>query len=164
MQAGRNGDGTLVFARRGSNVVHNIIHDEREWLSVLTCMNATEEYIPHFFIFKGKRMYMIYIERCETNSTIAMQEKTWMTGRLFSSWISHFVKSSDSRGSISPTNKHLLIMDGHGSHVTLELVYKAMQIEVDLVTLPSHMSHRLQPLDVSVFWPFKCAFQGYKDA
>jgi hypothetical protein len=163
-QAGRNGGGTLVFARRGSKAVHSIIPDEREWLSVLTCVNAAGEYIPHFFIFKGKRMRRNYIERCETNSTMAMQEKAWMTGRLFSSWISHFVKSLDSRGGISPTNRHLLIMDGHGSHVTLEVVYKAMQIGLDLVTLPSHTSHRLQPLDVSVFRPFKCAFRGYRDA
>jgi hypothetical protein len=33
-----------------------------------------------------------YIERCETKSTMVMQEKAWMTGRLFSIWISHFVK------------------------------------------------------------------------
>ena len=41
-----------------------------------------------------------------------------MTGHLFSSWISHFVKSLDSRGGISHTNTHFLVMDGHGSHVT----------------------------------------------
>jgi hypothetical protein len=73
------------------------------------------------------------------------------------------MKSLDSQGGISPTNMHLLIMDGHGSHVTLEVVYKAMQIGLDLVTLPSHTSHRLQPLDVSIFRPFKCAFRGYRD-
>jgi hypothetical protein len=74
---------------------------------------------------------------------MAIQEKSWMTGRLFSSWISHFVKSLDSQGGISPTNMHLLITDGYGSYVTLEVVYKAMQIGLDLVTLPSHTSHRL---------------------
>jgi hypothetical protein len=91
-----------------------------------------------------------------------------MTGQLFSSWISHFVKSLKTQGGILPTNRHFLILDGHGSHVTLEVVYKAMQIGLDLLTLPSHTSHRLQPLDVSVFRPFKCAcrarFRGYRDA
>jgi hypothetical protein len=163
-QVGKNGGGTLVFAKRGSKAVHSIILDEREWLSVLTCVNAVGQYIPHFFIFKDKRMRRNYIQRCESNSTMAMPEKAWMTGRLFSSWISHFVKSLDSQGGISPTNRHLLIMDGHGSHITLEVVYKAMQIGLDLVTLPSHTSHRLQPLDVSIFRPFKCAFRGYRDA
>jgi hypothetical protein len=87
-----------------------------------------------------------------------------MTCRLFSSWISHFVKSLETQGGISPTNRHLLILDGHGSHMTLEVVYKAMQIGLDLLTLPSHTSHRLQPLDVSFFIPFNCTFRRYRDA
>jgi hypothetical protein len=36
--AGRNGGGTLVFAKRSSRAVHSIIPDEREWLSVLACV------------------------------------------------------------------------------------------------------------------------------
>jgi hypothetical protein len=70
------GGGTLVFTRRGSKAVHSIIPDEREWLSVLACINAAGHYIPHFFIFKGKHMRRNYIQNCETNSTMAMQEKT----------------------------------------------------------------------------------------
>jgi hypothetical protein len=44
--------------------------------------------------------------------------------------------------------------------VTMEVVYKAMAVGLDLLTLPSHTSHHLQPLDVSVFGPFK----RYRDA
>jgi hypothetical protein len=33
-----------------------------------------------------------------------------------------------------------------------------------MVTLPSHTSHALQPLDVSCFKPFKIAFKKEKDA
>jgi hypothetical protein len=36
-------------------------------------------------------------------------------------------------------------------------------VGLHLVTLPSHTSHALQPLDVSVFGPFKCAFWIYRD-
>ena len=87
-----------------------------------------------------------------------------MTGHLFNSWISHFVRALESHGEISSTNRHLLILDGHGSHVILEVVHKTRQTGLDLLTLLSHTSHKLQPLDVSIFRPFKCAFRGYKDA
>jgi hypothetical protein len=95
---------------------------------------------------------------------MAMQPKAWMTSILFSHWISHFIKALESRGGILPGNRHLLIVDGHNSHITLEVVQKAMEVGLDLITLPSHTSHRLQPLDVTVFVPFKRAFRRYRDA
>jgi imidazoleglycerol phosphate dehydratase HisB len=104
-----------------------------------------------------------YIQYCENGASMAMQPERWITAFLFSQWISHFIKSLESRGGVSPTNRHLLIVDGHNSHVTLEVVHKAMQVGLDLLTLPSHTSHRLQPLDVSVFGPFKRAFKRFRD-
>jgi hypothetical protein len=79
-------------------------------------------------------------------------------------WILYFVKSLKTQGGISPTNRHLLVLDGHELHVILELVYKAMQIGLDLLTLPSYTCHNLKPLDVSVFRPINCTFRGYRDA
>ena len=66
-------------------------------------------------------------------------------------------------GGVSPERQHLLIVDGHNSHVTIDVVMKAMEVGLDLVTLSSHTSHRLQPLDVGVFAPYKKAFRKYRD-
>jgi hypothetical protein len=68
------------------------------------------------------------------------------------------------KGGISPTNRHLLIVDGHKNHVTLEVIQKAMEIGLDLIIPPSHTNHWLQPLNVNVFAPFKIAFRHYRDA
>jgi hypothetical protein len=46
----------------------------------------------------------------------------------------------------------------------MEVVHKAMAVGLDLITLPSYTSHHLQPLDVSVFGPFKRAFKRYREA
>jgi hypothetical protein len=64
---------------------------------------------------------------------------------------------------ISPSSRHLLILDGHNSHVTLEVVKAAKEAGLDLVSLPSYMSHALQPLDVAVFKPFKTYFREYRN-
>ena len=68
------------------------------------------------------------------------------------------------KGGTSHERRHLLILDGHNSHVTLEVVQKCRELGLDLLTLPSHTSRRLQPLDVGVFAPFKCSFKRYRDA
>jgi hypothetical protein len=62
---------------------------------------------------------------------------------------------------ISITNRHLLILDGHGSFVTLEAIEQAQEFGLDMITLPSHTSHALQPL--AYFKPFKTTFRKERD-
>jgi hypothetical protein len=79
---------------------------------------------------------------------MAMQSKARMTTFLFKEFLS-FLKKSIPSG-ISLTNKHLLILDGHGSHVTFEAIERTKEFGLDMITLPSHTSHALQPLDMLV--------------
>ena len=162
-QVGRNGGGR-VWAQKGSRSVHKVLPNEREWITNLTCVNAAGDHIPGFYIFRGKRLRSNYVLHCEDGATMAMQTKAWMTATLFSHWISHVIRCLQSKGGISQGRRHLLIFDGHNSHVTLEVVHKCREVGLDLVTLPSHTSHRLQPLDVGVFAPFKRYFKRYRDA
>jgi len=56
-----------------------------------------------------------------------------------------------------PTTRRLLIMDGHSSHVTANVIAFCIKNAIDLLILPPHTSHILQPLDVGVFAPLKRA-------
>jgi hypothetical protein len=47
-----------------------------------------------------------------------------------------------SRG-VFQENIHLLILDGHGSHVIIQALEQTILFRLDMVTLPSHMSHAL---------------------
>jgi hypothetical protein len=76
-----------------------------------------------------------------------------MTSYLFSAWISNFLESVSRIGGILPKHRHLLILVGHNNHVTLEVAVEAKKVGLDLLTLPSHTSHALQPLDVTAFKP-----------
>jgi len=39
------------------------------------------------------------------------------------------------------TNRHLLNLNGHGSHVILKAISQAQDMGLDMITLPSHTSH-----------------------
>jgi hypothetical protein len=73
-QAGSNGGGR-VLAKRGLQSVHSIIPKEREWLSVLVCVNAAGYHIPTFYIFRSKTFQRDYIKKCEDNASMAIQSK-----------------------------------------------------------------------------------------
>ncbi len=45
----------------------------------------------------------------------------------------------------------LLVVDGHGSHVTKEMAKAGLAHNVHLFCLPPHTTHKLQPLDVGCF-------------
>jgi hypothetical protein len=47
----------------------------------------------------------------------------------------------------------LLFVNEHGSHVNMESLYWREQHEILLTVYPPHSTHRLQPLDVSIFAP-----------
>ena len=94
---------------------------------------------------------------------MGMQPNAWMTRWLYESWISHFVECVKRGPGLDQTNRHLLILDRHNSHVRLEVVKISMEAGLDIVSLPSHTSHASQPLDVACFAPFKSAFWKYRD-
>jgi len=53
----------------------------------------------------------------------------------------------------------ILILDGHGSHITVDFLYTCKVNNVHLVFLPAHSSHVLQPLDLSCFSPIKLRYR-----
>jgi len=138
--------------------------NECKGLSMLSCINAYNVTLPNLYIFRGNRFKQNFSAKCGLSIIMVMQPKVWMIAILFDKWISHFIISiQNSGGNRSPTNPHLLILDGHNSHVTLDVVHKAMGVGLNLMTLSSHISHALQPLYVIGFKPFKIAFKTYRN-
>jgi hypothetical protein len=80
-----------------------------------------------------------------------------MTSFLFKEFLSFFKRLVPS--GIFLSNCPLLILDGHGSHVSLKAIKHKQQFGLNMITLLSHTSHALQPLDVSYFKPFKTSFR-----
>ena len=72
-----------------------------------------------------------------------------MTTKIFALWFQNFRKQVKER----PLP---VIYDGHLTHVSLELVEKAIKEKIIIVKLPPHVTDRLQPLDVCWFGPLKC--------
>ena len=55
----------------------------------------------------------------------------------------------------SPTDKVILLLDNHVSHLSVDVLQFAKDNGVVMVSFPPHCSHKLQPLDRSVYGPLK---------
>ena len=87
-----------------------------------------------------------------------------MDAYQFTKWMDYFLHVLREKGVFTSTNRDLLILDGHKAHLTLDVLTKARKNGIDMLIIPSHTSHGLQPLDVVCFNPFKMAFRAYKQA
>jgi hypothetical protein len=56
-------------------------------------------------------------------------------------WI--YIFSTYVPGGVSPYNKHLLIFNGYGNHVALQTMEEENKMGIDLLTSPTHTTHRL---------------------
>ena len=65
--------------------MHSIEPDQREHLSVLSCVNTNRGCIPNFYILKGTYFHLDYIAKCEARAIMGMQPNAWMTKWLFES-------------------------------------------------------------------------------
>ena len=129
-QANKNGLGKVI-ARKGARKVQVLVPNEREWMTVLTIINAEREYPPHFYIFKEKRKTRCYVSKCEENCMWAMQNKGWMDSNLFPQWMKQFIKILQERRGLSPIKRHMVVLDGHKSHATLDVIVNAKMHGID---------------------------------
>ena len=84
------------------------------------------------------------------NAYFGKSENGWMNTSLFYGWLgNHFAQR------IPPSRPVVLVVDGHGSHIDIELSKLAIQNQINLYCLPPNCTHCLQPCDVSFFKPLK---------
>jgi hypothetical protein len=86
-------------------------------------------------------------------------KKAWMISFLFKEFLSFFKFFVP--GGVSFNNRHLLVLNGNGNHITLKAISQAQKMHLNMITLQSHTSHVLH---VSYFKPFKTTFIKVKDS
>ena len=78
----------------------------------------------------------------------------WMNCELFVVVLKHFIKHMN----VFQNNPAIIVMDNHESHVTLQTIDTVREHGLIILSFPPHCSHRMQPLDVSIYGPFKRYF------
>jgi hypothetical protein len=119
--------------------------------TVLFCCSAGGEFLPVNIIFKAKHLYTSWCSKGPKDARYNNSHSGWMETEQFFQWFKEIFLSHVKQLS----GKKILFLDGHVSHVSLKLIDLAASNDVILYRLPSHTTHFLQPLDVSVFKQLK---------
>ena len=131
---------SLQSAERGSLV------------TVVNCMIPTGHFIPPLLVFPRKNMKQELMNGIPPGSIHACHPLGWIQSEIFSQWFLLFMKHT------KPTKEDpvILVLEGHYSHTrNLQFVTLARENHVDIICLPTHSSHKMQPLDKSFMRPLK---------
>ena len=77
---------------------------------------------------------------------------------LFLTWFEEIFVPETSQ--VRPT---LLIIDGHGSHISYNIIKRAVEENIKIILLPPHTTNVLQPLDVDLFRSLKANLSKVTD-
>lgn len=145
-----------IVAGTGVKRVGQISSAERGSLvTMLAFTNAAGGSIPPVFIFPRVHYKDHMLQDGPTGSLGLANQSGWITENCFLESLKHFVKHVKP----SEVEPALIILDNHQTHITINVILFARQNHLVIITFPPHCSHRMQPLDVTVFGPFKARYR-----
>ena len=107
----------------------------------LASLNAAGGFGPTMIIFKGKRMKLEWLLGSPPNIFVKMSDNGWINSDLFVEWGKLFLYSLPN----NDPRPHLLLVDGHASHVyNLDFLKMMKNNNVFVFSLPPHTTHYLR--------------------
>ena len=109
--------------------------------------------LPPYVVYKGKNLWARWMKDGPAGCLYSVSDSGWMESANFQQWFSKlFVAAVMPMTMTAPV---VLFFDGHHSHISLKLIEVARSNNIHLVCFPPHVTHLIQPLDVSAFGPVK---------
>ena len=150
-----------VVGPRGAKQIGPLTSGERGTLvTMCAAVSATGNTVPPMFVFPRVKFYDHFIRDGPQGCIGAAHQSGWMTSENFYVFIQHFARVAKP----SKDRKVLLLLDNHHSHIGLDIIKFSRDNGIVMLSFPPHYSHKLQPLDRSVFGPLRKYFSDGQDA
>jgi hypothetical protein len=144
-----------VLIKRGDTTAFKKISGRQEWITAIECIGASGVALPPLLIFKAKYTNTVWIPPSTPKKwRFSTSNSGWTSDNHAYEWLTTLFEPETRR---IDDKRRLLLLDGHGSHLTARFIAFCLDKNIDLVCLPPHTSHLLQPLDVGLFSPLKRA-------
>lgn len=146
-----------VIALKGMRRVGKIEAAERgTMVTMALTVSASGNSVPPFFLFPKKKMMSYFLDNASDGTAGFANDSGWMAQPEFVRYMRHFIRFVNP----SVDSPVLLLLDNHDSHMSIEAIDLAVANGVHILSFPPHCSHKMQPLDVSVFGPVKTYYKS----
>lgn len=151
--------GMKCLLKKGDKAAYTMIaNDEKECLTTLVTVSADGKIVPPMVVYSYERIPSHISNNMPADWAIGKSDTGWMTGQTFYEFVANIFHPWLIKHNIPlPV---ILFVDGHVSHLTMELSEFCSQSNIILVALYPNATHILQPLDVGIFHPLKNAWKN----
>jgi hypothetical protein len=134
----------------------------QEWITVLATVCADGSLLDPAVIYEGKGAlhsgWLQDVEAGKHQIFCTTSPSGWSNDDVGLTWLEQVF---DWRTKCKArSDYHILIVDGHSSHLTKELLRYCLAHKILLCVLPPHSTHSLQPLDIVLFSPLSTAYSA----
>jgi hypothetical protein len=161
---GRTGKQKRVFSRTswGNKGFRQALEDgNREWVTLIACVSAFGVALPPGLIMASdsgnvQDAWVRDIKQSKHPVFITVTQSGWSNDDAGLGWLQQ-VFDEDTKAS-ARRRWRLLIIDGHGSHISRSFLTCCHQHKILVAIFPPHSTHTLQPADVVLFKPLSTAY------
>jgi hypothetical protein len=155
-----------VFSRRlyeEGKIKAHIQDGSREWITLLACICADGSHIEPSLIYQSasstiQDSWLQAFDPDDHRAYFSSSPSGWTNNDIGLAWLKQvFDRSTKPKAGRS---YRLLILDGHGSHLTMDFIEYCDRNRILLAIYPPHSTHTLQPLDVVMFKPLSLAYSN----
>lgn len=148
---------TRVLAKASKKKAYIGSPENREWVSIIECISAVGQPLQCLVIFKGKSLQSTWFSAHSVpNWLYTTSQSGWTSNTIGVEWLRRIFIPQTTKPTARP---RLLLVDGHGSHISIDFLWLCKENQIQLLFLPAHSSHILQPLDLT---PFSVIKSGYR--
>ena len=135
---------TKILGLKCKRQISSLQYTERASLvTVVTCMSPTGHFIPPLLVFPRKNVKKELMNGTSPGSIHACHPSEWIQSAFCFPVVSSFQQTYKAE----KEDPVILVLDGHYSHTrNLEVITLARENHVDIICLPPHSSHKMQPL------------------
>ena len=118
--------------------------------------------LPTMLILKNKKS-LKNLEKYRTLCYFSSSSSGWINKRLFRYWSILFITEVNLYRIKLPSElrnkRFLLLLDGHRSRLSFKTILLFFIFMIDVILIPGHSTHVLQPFDVGIGSPLKVAYK-----
>ncbi len=142
-----------IITRDHSRQAYLASSNNREMMTCVETISGDGLVLPPMFIFAAaQHMEHWFTAEIDDNVLFAVSETGYINDKITLQWLKHFEQHTRQRQNGA---WRLLVLDGYGSHCTVDFVTFCDRHKIVPLCFPPHATHLMQPLDVVVFAPYK---------